>query len=262
MFFVVSKIFWLVAQPVSMVMLLLLAGLVAGWLGRRRLSSVLTSSGAALLFLVAFTNMGMVIVQPLEDRFAPPASPPADISAIIVLGGAVDNDIGSARNVPELNGAADRMTTALMLARMYPQAPLIFSGGNGSLVDQGESEAATAKRFFVAQGIAAERLVLEGASRNTAENAQFTADLVQRDGVPALLVTSAYHMPRSIGLFRQAGVPVVAWPTDYRSLGKTGLALDIDPDFNIETTTLALREWIGLVAYKMTGRISDIFPAP
>jgi uncharacterized SAM-binding protein YcdF (DUF218 family) len=262
MFFVASKVFWMVAQPISVVFLLLVVGVIAGWLGRRRLSLVTVNVATVLLFFVGFTNLGGLIVQPLENRFVVPVPPPEEVSAIIVLGGAVDNDIGDARDVAELNGAGDRMTTALMLARLYPDAPLVFTGGSGSLVEEGEMEAATAERFFVEQGIDPGRLVLESRSRNTAENAEFTAGLVPEGEAPALLVTSAYHMPRSVGLFRKAGVDVVAWPTDYRSFGNAGFKVDIDPDFNIETTTLAIREWIGLLAYQLTGRTDELLPSP
>src|SRR5690606_18278611 len=135
-------------------------------------------------------------------------------------------------------------------------------GGVGLLSGGGETEAATARRFFVEQGIDPERLILEQEARNTAENAQLVAALMDGDGL-ALLVTSAFHMPRSMGLFRKEGVAVQPWPVDYRALPEGGLALDLgDPVDNLDVASTALREWAGLVAYRITNRIDDLFPGP
>ena len=110
--------------------------------------------------------------------------------------------------------------------------------------------------------MAPERLVLEGGSRNTEENADLTKAMLGDSVGPVVLVTSAFHMPRSVGLFRAVGVDVIAWPTDYRSAGDEGVGIDIvNPVLNLTTTGVAIREWIGLAVYFWTGRIADLFPA-
>jgi uncharacterized SAM-binding protein YcdF (DUF218 family) len=262
MFFYASKIFWALAQPLSLIFLLVGLGLLFLILQRRRLAIAAQSLAALLLFLVAFTTLGSVMIQPLENRF-PRSEAPAEISAIIVLGGATSSRVGGARGITELNGAGDRMTEALVLALRYPQAPLVFTGGFGTIIAEGETEAASAERFFIAQGVDPKRLVLEDQARNTDENARLTAELIEGGEAPALLVTSAFHMPRSVGLFRQAGVEVVPWPVDYRSTGTERLGIDIaNPVLNIEITGIALREWIGLMAYHWTGRTGEIVPGP
>jgi uncharacterized SAM-binding protein YcdF (DUF218 family) len=89
-------------------------------------------------------------------------------------------------------------------------------------------------------------------------------ELVQpKSGEIWLLVTSAFHMPRSMALFRKAGFDVVPWPTDYKTAGNEtpGLAQDNVHD-SLQNTAIAIREWIGLFAYWMTGRIDTVFPAP
>lgn len=263
MFFAASKAFWLMAQPTSLVLLMVLAGLVLLVFKRRRMAIAALVAGAGLQLLVAFTSLGYVLIQPLENRFAVPETPPQQVRGIVVLGGATLARPSTARGVSELNQAGDRLTTALWLARNYPEARIILSGGEGFLMGETESEAETMRRFFVNLGVAEDRLVLEGASRNTAENASFTRDALGEGEGALVLVTSAFHMPRSVGIFRQEGVEVVPWPTDYRSAGDQGFGIDIaNPNQNLETATVAIREWIGLVAYHWTGRSTELLPAP
>jgi uncharacterized SAM-binding protein YcdF (DUF218 family) len=261
LFYFLAKIFWVVVQPLSMVTLLVLAGIVLLALGRKRLG--LAANGAALFVLVlcGFTTFGALIIGPLENRFTRPVTMPSRVDAIIVLGGATLARVSTARGVAELNEAGDRLTEAVVLARRYPETRIVFSGGAGML-DPGEAEAATAERFFLAMGIAPERMVLEDQSRNTDENADLTASLLGDTGGTAMLVTSAFHMPRSVGLFRRVGLDVVPWPTDYRSAGQEGFGMDFaNPINSLDISSIALKEWIGLAVYHWTGRIDSMLPA-
>jgi uncharacterized SAM-binding protein YcdF (DUF218 family) len=261
MFFIASKVFWALAQPLSLVFLLGLLSWMLGLLKRRR--PALTLGGLALLIfgLSTFTTLGFNLIAPLEDRFPRPAQPPSNVSAIIMLGGATAGRVSTARQIAELTEAGDRLAETVRLAGVYPDAKIIVSGGVGLLIADGEPEANTALRFFTGQGIARERIVLESVSRNTDENAAFTAGLVRDGAGQVLLVTSAFHMPRSVGLFRNVGVDVVPWPVDYRSAGNEGVGIDIaNPVLNITTTGVAIREWLGLVAYHWTGRTKELFP--
>jgi uncharacterized SAM-binding protein YcdF (DUF218 family) len=138
----------------------------------------------------------------------------------------------------------------------------VLSGGVGLLIADGEPEATTAERFFVDQGVEPDRLVLEAESRNTDENAALTLTMLGEPDGNIVLVTSAFHMPRSVGIFRKAGLEVIAWPADYRSAGDERVGLDIvNPVLNLTTTGVALREWIGLAVYAWTGRTSSFLPA-
>ncbi|WIY51950.1 YdcF family protein [Devosia sp. YIM 151766] len=262
MFFVASKAFWLLAQPISLVLLLVLAGLTL-LIWRRRKSAIVALSLAALIHgLLGFTSLGYLLIQPLEDRFSVPAPPPAEVGAIVMLGGATMGRPSTARQIAELNQAGDRLTTTLWLARRYPEARIVLSGGS-SLFDETESEAETMRRFLVGLGVAEARIVLEAESRNTAENAAFTGEALGNIEGEVVLVTSAFHMPRSVGLYRADDIAVVPWPTDYRSSGIEEFGLDLaNPNQNVETATIAIREWIGLVAYRATGRIGEWFPGP
>lgn len=263
MFFLVSKIFWLLVQPLSIVALLVLAGLFATWRGHRRLGMGAGLMGLAVLVLCSFTSLGFLIIRPLEDRFARPAEMPGNVDAIVVLGGATLGRVSAARQISELNEAGDRLVEAVLLAKRYPEARLVFSGGSGLIEGETETEASTARRLFLAMGIAPERLLLEDQSRNTDENAGFTAALLGENDQTLVLVTSAFHMPRSVGLFRQVGIEVIAWPTDYRSAGTEGFGPDFaNPAHNLSTASVAIKEWIGLAAYHWTGRTGALFPGP
>lgn len=264
MFFLASKIFWLLAQPLSVVFLLMLGAVLALFWGKKRLAATALVLGVLIHGTVSFTNLGYLIMQPLEDRFAVPAPPPPAVDAIIMLGGATLERPSSARQIAELNDAGDRLTTTLWLAQTYPSAKIFISGGSGALTDEGETEATTAERFFLAFGIARDRLVLEGESRNTDENVANTKALLGESGNGTIvLVTSAFHMPRSVGIFEKAGLSVIPWPTDYRTPGPQGFGFDIaNLVQNVNVSTAGIKEWVGLLIYYWTGKTSELFPGP
>ena len=132
----------------------------------------------------------------------------------------------------------------------------------GCLVRGNEAEYALA--MFESFGIARERLVAEDKSHNTVENARFSKALADpKPGERWLLVTSAYHMPRAIGIFRQAGFPVEAYPVDWRTRGAIDLMMPFDSlTGGLRRTDTAVREWVGLFAYWITGQSAALFPAP
>jgi uncharacterized SAM-binding protein YcdF (DUF218 family) len=167
------------------------------------------------------------------------------------------------RPASALNEAAERITVIAELARKYQSATILYSGGNGSPGPPG-CEAQIAAALFETFGVPARRLMLEDRSRTTAENAAFSRRLVMpKPGERWLLVTSAYHMPRSIGAFRRAGFPVEAYPVDYRTTGPADVWIPFDSiATGLRRTDLAVHEWIGLLAYWVTGRSSELFPAP
>ncbi len=264
MFFVVSKLFWLLAEPLNLAILLLLLAVVLRLLHRRRAAWTLVAAVAFGLAVAAWTNLGALMLRPLEDRFPPPPAPAA-VAGIVVLGGATDGSTSLARGSYQLNDAAERLVEAAVLARRYPEARIVLSGGVGALIGEGEEEdAVTSEHMLTALGVAAERLVIEKKSRNTYENAVLTKALVRpQPGEVWLLVTSAYHMPRSVALFRKAGMDVVAWPVDYRTTGREGLFTPRGGSSRgLANLSTAIHEWIGLLAYRLAGKIDSVFPAP
>ncbi|MBP1843155.1 uncharacterized SAM-binding protein YcdF (DUF218 family) [Rhizobium petrolearium] len=260
--FLISKFFWLAAQPLSIAFGLAALATLLVFAGRPRLAGTLSLLAALVLFVTLYTTTGTAALQVLEARFPKPRQEPADLTCMIVLGGALETEVTTSRGGMEFNQAADRFVETLRLALHHPQARILISGGDGSISGVYEGEAEASERFFSAFGIPADRLVKENTSRTTYENTVNTAGLLKSRGLEnCLLITSAYHMPRSVGLFRKAGIQVVPWPVDYRTSGIAGLSLDFtQPSLNAQLTTTAAREWMSLTAYYLTGRIGDVFP--
>jgi uncharacterized SAM-binding protein YcdF (DUF218 family) len=185
-----------------------------------------------------------------------------------VLGGAEDRLVGMARQAPALNESAERLVEAAILAKRFPEARIAFSGGDAGVLYASGTEAEGAESLLTALGVPEDRLILEDKSRDTYENAVFLKEKLTKDGDLGagkrwLLITSAYHMPRAIGAFRQAGFEVEAWPVDYRTRGKADLARPFDKvSEGLRRVDVASREWAGLFAYRLTGRSDALFPAP
>lgn len=259
-FYMLSKLFWLLAQPISLILLLGLLGWLLVAVGKRRLGLVIGALSLALLGLASLTNIGAVLIAPLEARFERPMLLPERVDAIVLLGGATAARISTLRQVTELNEAGDRLVETLWLAQHYPGARIILTGG--VIVAGAESEAATMQRLLLRFGIAPERLVLEDKARNTDENAAYSKVVLGAAPGTVMLVTSAYHMPRAMGLFREVGLNPIAWPTDYRSSGDDSFGINTTQlSVNLATASTAMKEWIGLLAYHWTGKIADLLPA-
>lgn len=261
MFFAASKLVWLVAVPSN---LLPLAGLVGLALGLRwpRLGGAVAALSLSALLLFGMSPLARLVALPLEQRFPAYAEDGRPVAGIIVLGGSVEASDSMRRGQLVMNGAGERMVALGDLARRYPEARLVFSGGPGALGEFG-SESTAVRRFAGALGVAPERITFEGASRNTRENARFTAALVPpRSGERWLLVTSAFHMARAVGCFRAVGYEVSAYPVDYRTAGPEALeAFSLGSD-GLSLLDFAAKEWVGLLAYRVAGYSDALWPGP
>ena len=264
MFFVAAKILGFFALPSNILISLGLIGIVVMATRFARAGRRLSVTALILLAIAGLSPLGNAIILPLEERFPPWDSSRGAPTGIISLGGALDTVVSPARGEVALNEAAERLTAMAELVRRYPEAHIVFSGGSGRLIYDGATEAEFAVRLFESFGIAKSRIILESKSRDTDENARFTKELLlPKPGERWLLVTSAHHMPRSIGVFRADGFSVEAYPVDFRTRG----AIDLLRPFSnvgdgLRRTDTAAREWVGLVVYWMTGRRAELFPAP
>jgi uncharacterized SAM-binding protein YcdF (DUF218 family) len=263
MFFILTKSLGFFAVPSNVLISIGLIGLVLLCTRFLRFASWLIVTGLVLIAFVGFSPLGRILILPLEQRFPPCDASRGPPDGIVVLGGAISPDISMARGVVSLNGGAERITVATELARRYPNARIVFSGGTGSLFG-GALEAPFAVKEFEALGIARDRITAEEQSRNTIENAVFSRLVAQpKPGERWLLVTSAVHMPRAIAAFRAAGFPVEACPVSWRTRGP----IDATEPFGsftagLEMTDVAAHEWIGLIAYRLAGKTTELFPAP
>jgi uncharacterized SAM-binding protein YcdF (DUF218 family) len=250
MFFTASKILAWFIQPTSWFVLLNLAALLLLWRRRYRGALWVLTGSIVLLLALKELPLGAVLIRPLEQAFPSPVLPDR-IHGIIVLTGAEDLLLSHAYEKPQLNADAERYTEFVALARAYPEAKLVVSGGSGRIENEGLSEADVVRRFLFGQGMDVERVVFEGRSRNTAESAIYSRGLVQpRESESWVLVTTASHMPRAAGAFRNAGFTIIPYPVSYRAFPTFSWR-----DKGLETTGIAVHEWIGIAAYRLTGRM-------
>lgn len=263
MFYVLSQILDFLVTPSDLIAIVGALGLVSAWRWRRFGGTLMTVS-ILLLIVAGASPLGAFALGSLEDRF--PRTPlPTEVTGIVVLGGSVNAHIGAARDVATFNDAGERLTEAMALATRYPGARVLLAGGGADHDGgQGKTESAISADILTSMGLAPERIILEEVSRNTCEDAVES----KRVAAPAgddiwVLVTSASHMPRAIGCFRAAQFDVIPYPVDYRTQGRrdfTRLAPSIA--VGLDLSDLAAHEWLGIVTYRLTGKIADWFPAP
>jgi len=264
MFFILSKTVGFIAYPSNAFVLLGLLGLVLLATRRRRTGMWLMGTSIVLLAIGGWSPLANMVILPLEQRFPSWDASRGPPDGIIVLGGAVSPEVSAVRNEPQLNEAAERVLAFIALAQRYPSARLVYSGGSGSLVNNDAKEADQALVLMERFGIPHARVELERESRNTAENAAFTKALVRpKPGERWLLITSAAHLPRSIGIFRKQGFPVEAYPVDWRTGGEGDVWRSFDRiGDGLARLDTAAREWVGLIVYWLAGKTSALFPGP
>ncbi len=264
MFFAFSKVAGFFTNPSNVILACLLAGVLLMATRFARLGKVLAGFAILLLVAIGFGPVGNLLIYPLEQRFPAYSHQGPAPAGIIVLGGAISPEGSAARGTPILNEAAERLTVVAELARRYPDARIVYSGGSANLIAEGPGEAAFARPLLESFGIAPGRILLEDRSRSTYENAIFSRDLIQpRSGERWLLVTSAHHMPRSMGVFYAAGFPVEPHPVDWR----VGQLSDLFVPYaslsdGLKRTDTAMHEWIGLAGYFIGGKTRELFPSP
>lgn len=265
MFFFASKIFWILASPINLLLFGALLGVLLCFSKRFRLGRGLALTAIVILIAAATLPLGVLLITPLEDRFPlpPPDLPPPE--GIIVLGGAINAPASAARGQTIFDEGGERLTEAVILAKRFPQARVVYTSGTNSVTGGRSSEALQAQRFMSQMGIAPERVTIEDKSRNTDENARYTAAIVHPEPSQSwIIVTSAFHMPRAMGVFERAGFHPIAYPVAFQTVGRWSedLRLTFEPVRNLRIFEIAVHEWIGLAAYWASGRSDHFFPGP
>jgi uncharacterized SAM-binding protein YcdF (DUF218 family) len=262
MSFVAGKLAWIVLKPSNLLALAFALGLILRLLGRRRTGRALIGGALAAFLLAAVLPLGGWLLSPLENRFPAPALPER-VDGIIVLGGAIEPGLSADRKAISLNGNAERLVAFAALARRYPEAKLVFTGGSGHPLHPDRREGDWIGLFLDAVGIARERVLVERDSRNTDDNARLSKALVKpRAGEVWVLVTSARHMPRSVGIFRQQAWPVIPYPADYLTRHEVGWRFGFNFVGGLAALDAAAYEWFALAYYRLSGRTDAWFPRP
>ena len=256
-FFISSKLIGALLRPDTMVIIALALIVLALSLKRERVALWICGLTLFVLVTLAVLPLGNLLLQPIERSF--PINPSLlHADGIIVLGGGENVRASTYWGQMQFNEGGDRFAAGLALARRFPDAKLLFAGGSGALRDFAGaevSEASIAERFFLDQGIYSGRILLEGQSRNTSENARRSLMLANPGAEEVwVLVTSAFHMSRAMRSFEAAGWPeLVAWPVDFRT---ARFVDDIGWDLtgNLQVLNTAIREQVGQFAYRLGGR--------
>lgn len=258
MFVILSKFLPLFVYPLGLACLLLLAALLFG----KKARPWLILAALLILWMSSTSFASNALVRSLEWKYLPPnAVPPVD--TVVVLGGGTEPAIYPRPGV-EVNSAGDRVLYAARLYREGKIKHILLSGGEIEwLTSSASSPAKDMAALLTGMGIPEEALWLESKSRNTHENAVMSQAILQEMGVKkVLLITSALHMPRSVALFEKLGVEVIPLPVDYSvtqvngSVGNdwVGQLLGWLPSAgNLNATTNALKEYLGIFTYTLQG---------
>ncbi|EAR62952.1 YdcF family protein [Neptuniibacter caesariensis] len=261
LFFYLSKLLWFIVQPDHLLLLMLTLGL---FLWKKALGVFLVWCSVLLTIVVSQYPVANHALEPLESYFSKPnlSSLEQPLAGIIVLGGGEDAELSGIHGSNEFNSGAERLMVLPALMLRNPKLQVIYTGGSGSIFRPGYRGADVAQNWLSEQGLAG-RLIIERDSRNTYQNALYTRELINELGADSqgswLLITSAFHMPRSVGVFRKAGIDVVPYPVDYR-VAENRWRPSLNR--NMADLNLAVREWIGLLAYYYTDKTDQILPLP
>ena len=263
MFFVLSKTVAFLLLPSNFLIVLGLVGVGLLMTRFRRAGLRLAIGSLVLLALLGFSPLGGFLAHTLESRFPPWDASPGAPDGIVVLGGGIASALSNDYDQPMLTSDGGRITAIAKLARTYPNARIVYANGDASLFPTGQTDAKYFYALTDSFGIARERVMVESRSRNTFENAVFSKEVAKpKPGERWLLVTSAQHMPRAIGCFREAGFPVEAYPAVWKTRLRGSWAFADTLGKGLYDLDLATHEWLGLIAYRLTGKTGALLPSP
>ncbi|MGY8998824.1 MAG: YdcF family protein [Rhodospirillales bacterium] len=263
MFFYLSKVLWFIADPGNLLLIAICTSAVLAWTKWIRAAKIVMTTTAIVAIVLTILPIGKMVFANLENRFPAVKVLPENIDGIITLGGVVNQFMTKDRKQLAIGGAVERLTEFARLSSLFPEAKLVFTGGSGVLGAQTLKEADVIGPLLQNLGLDPNRVILENQSRNTAENASFTKELLKpRMDQRWLVITSAFHMPRAMGSFRQAGWNAIAYPVDYHTLSNPNLSLGFSLRNGLNSLSAAIHEWAGLTFYWLSGRTNELYPKP
>ncbi|MBT5561067.1 MAG: YdcF family protein [Rhodospirillaceae bacterium] len=263
MFFYLSKIFWFFANPGNVLLIVLCLGAALVFRRRDKLGRRLLAIAAVLSLIVAVVPIGVNLIIVLENRFPVVHQLPEKVDGIIVLGGVVDEVVTKSRGQISIGGAVERLTEFASLSKKYPNAKLVFTSGSGKLLTQDIKEGDAVGPSLEGLGVDINRVQIENQSRNTYENAVMSKQLVNPDPAETwILITSAFHMPRTVGIFRQVGWKALPYPVDFQFTNEFLFTLTFNLIGGYGLLSQAIHEWLGLIFYRLTDKTDSLFPGP
>ena len=261
LFFYISKLIWLLFSPDSLLLILIIFSLALLYIGKTQLAKVTLTVTSLLFILIALFPIGEWLLYPLESRFQTNPALPEKIDGIIVLSGAENAELSSIWKQVELNAAAERDLTFIRLAKRFPDAKLIFTGGSGSLTKQEYKGADIAEKLFKQLDFDTTKIIFERKSRNTYENIIYSKNIIKPKAKEKwILITTAWHLPRSVGISCKANWPVIPFPVDHQTKKGDLFRVDFNLSDNLKTLKKGTKEWLGLFAYYLSGKTTLLFP--
>lgn len=268
-FFFISKIAWALLSPSNLIIVLFALGTLFLMIGRHSAALKLLIPTSLVALVITAYPVSDWLMEPLEKRFPVVENLPEEVDGIIILGGGEDLPRSLSWQTNEIGMAGDRFLGVYELAQIYTDAPIIFTGGVGQLAMHSHLSSVLQKRSMPVGGeilqdlgIEPSRLIIENLSRNTFENFKNIKTLLPKKNGQYILITSAYHMPRSVGIARRFNIDVIPYPVDYRSNQASLRSWDFNYYTHLKTLEPAWKEWIGLTAYYITGKTDAWFPKP
>lgn len=262
-FFWISKLMWIVISPDSLLVLLAIVGVILLYIGSYKKAKAFLGIMVFIMVMIAIFPAGEWLLSPLEKRYATNPELPDKVDGVIVLSGAEDPYRSAMWSQVELGGAAERDFAFMRFIRQYPDARHVFTGGTGSMKNQQYKSAHVAKKLFSDLGFDTSKIVFEENSKNTFENVKFSKALVMpKSGETWVLITTSWHMPRSVGIFEKFEWPVIAYPVDHYTDPQNLFRVSLNFSKNLYLLKMAVKEWVGLAAYYFTGKTSALLPRP
>jgi uncharacterized SAM-binding protein YcdF (DUF218 family) len=262
-FFWISKLGWKLCSPDSVLVMLSGVILVSLWTRAYKRATRLMTLLVVLILTIAVFPVGDFLLSPLEKRFPSPGHLPDKVDGIILLGGAERVHQSFLWQQVELNKSSERFFAFIRLIKKYPHARHAFTSGSGDIAFQEYKGAQVAEKLFREQGMDTSKMIFESHSRNTYENAVFTRRIIApKPGENWILITSAAHMPRSVGIFSKINWRVIPYPVDHETRPENLFHIQWNFSGNLIKLNDALQEWTGLIAYYATGKTTRLFPGP
>ncbi|HOJ70289.1 MAG TPA: YdcF family protein [Syntrophorhabdaceae bacterium] len=246
LFFLKKLITYSIVPPGIIIILLILSAIFL----RKRLRFFIIIVALAI-YALSIEPVKDIFIIPLEDAYKPPSiNDVKSCDAYVVLGGGINE------NAPGLDGEGqlsnDSLPRVVEAYRLYirHKRPIILSGGKVYGIKE---EAEIAKKFLISLGVDETYIITEGKSRDTHENALFVKEILEKKGVKkAVLITSAFHMKRSVQLFRRYFPQILPYPTGYRTSRSVYTVMSYMPDAgNITYIAYSLKEYMGILFYKI-----------
>ncbi|MBV6653923.1 MAG: YdcF family protein [Mameliella sp.] len=254
MFFILSKLLVFLVKPITWLTVLLFLSWFSGNPKRKRRYVML-----ALVVLLVFSNgflfNAMISTWEPETLTADKIASPYAVG--ILLGGYSNQNIVPGHDRHNFNSRANRFTNALELYKQGKIKKLLLSGGQGSIIKRNLPEASVMVSYLETMGVPRSDIIVEDKSRNTYENALFSKAILKEKGIdgPYLMITSAWHMPRSIGCFEAVELEVTPYAVDYitQKWAPSPQQIFLPSARTFSLWELIIKEWVGILAYKLKG---------